>query len=231
MNIEVVAVKGIPMTNSKNISDKFGKQHRQILDSIRRIIKDEPKFGGANFCASSYISDQNKKLDCYEMTRDGFSMVAMSLTGKEALSWKVKYITAFNAMESELLKTHHNIEWKQARLQSKEVRKAVTDTIKEFVEYATDQGSKSANMYYANITKMEYKALELIDKNQKITSNFRDTLDLMDLSFLNTAEQIAKASLSEGMTTGMHYKEIYIHAKDKVMAFANTVNFARLESK
>ena len=78
---------------------------------------------------------------------------------------------------------------------------------------------------------MEYKALELISKNQKVPSGFRDTLDLMDLSFLNTAEQIAKAAIRDGMETGMHYKEIYIHAKDKVMSFADTVSFARLDSK
>ncbi len=231
MNIEVVAVKGVPMTNSKNVADKFNKQHRQILDSIRRITKEEPEFGGANFCASSYKSDQNKTLECYEMTRDGFSMVAMSLTGKEALAWKVKYIAAFNAMESELLKTHHGLEWKQARLQGQVARKEVTDTIKDFVEYATKQGSKSASMYYANITKMEYKALALISKNQKVPSNFRDTLDLMDLSFLNTAEQIAKAAINDGMSTGMHYKDIYQNAKDKVMSFSETVSFARLENK
>ena len=80
MNIEIVSVKGIPMTNSKNVADKFNKQHRQILDSIRRVMKDEPNFGRANFCASSYVSDQNKTLECFEMTRDGFSMIAMSLT-------------------------------------------------------------------------------------------------------------------------------------------------------
>ena len=231
MNIEVVAVKGVPMTNSKNVADKFDKTHRDLLVKIRKIIAMDVNFGERNFSLSSYRSDQNKELPCYIMTRDGFTMLAMELSGPRVFEWKIKFIEAFNAMEDALLKTHNNLEWKQARLQGQVARKAVTDTIKEFVEYATEQGSKSANMYYANITKMEYKALELIDKNQKVPSNFRDTLDLMDLSFLNTAEQIAKAAIKEGMDSGMHYKEIYIHAKDKVMSFASTVSFARIDNK
>lgn len=33
------------------------------------------------------------------MNRDGFSLLAMGFNGKEALSWKLKYIEAFNKME------------------------------------------------------------------------------------------------------------------------------------
>ena len=58
----------------------------QILDSIRSVMKDEPNFGRANFCASSYVSDQNRTLECFEMTRDGFSMSGMSLTGRDGFS-------------------------------------------------------------------------------------------------------------------------------------------------
>lgn len=234
MNIEIVTVKGVAMTNSKNIADKFNKQHRQILDSIRRIMKDEPAFGRANFCASSYTTDQNKVLDCFEMTRDGFSMVAMSLTGKEALNWKVKYINAFNAMEAQLLKEHNTLEWKQARLQITDSRKSLTNVIRDFVEYSKSQGSKNAGMYYGNITKMEYAALQMTQQAKTAKDdgvNFRDTLDCMDLCFLATAEQVAKNAISSGMESGMHYKDIYQLAKDNVFAYADTVKLPKLGVK
>ena len=38
----------------------------------------------------------------YLMNRDGFSLLAMGFTGKEAVEWKLKYIEAFNAMEQQL---------------------------------------------------------------------------------------------------------------------------------
>ena len=36
------------------------------------------------------------------MNRDGFSLLVMGFTGKDALHWKMKYIAAFNEMEAKL---------------------------------------------------------------------------------------------------------------------------------
>ena len=228
MNIEVVAVDGIPMASSKNIAEKFDKQHRDLLVKIRKIIQMNSDFGERNFSLSSYISDQNKELPCYNMTRDGFTMLAMELSGKKVFEWKIKYIEAFNAMESRLLKETDTLEWKQARLQSKQARRSFTDVVKEFVQYATEQGSKSASMYYMSITKMEYAALELTEKGQKAPKDFRETLDCMDLCFLATAEQIAKNAIKHGIESGMHYKDIYKLAKEKVFTYSETVKLPRL---
>ena len=38
----------------------------------------------------------------YYLTRDGFTLLAMSFTGPEALKWKLAYMTAFNLMEEKL---------------------------------------------------------------------------------------------------------------------------------
>ena len=38
----------------------------------------------------------------YYMTRDGFTLLAMSFTGKKAMKFKLKYIEAFNKMEEKL---------------------------------------------------------------------------------------------------------------------------------
>lgn len=100
---DLVSVKnGIPTTTTKLIADKFKKQHRLIMDSAKRINKELPEFGRANFSASSYTSDQNKILDCLDVTKDGYMMIAMSLTGKDAMKWKVDFINAFNKMKDEL---------------------------------------------------------------------------------------------------------------------------------
>ena len=36
------------------------------------------------------------------MNRDGFALLTMGFTGKQALQWKIKYINAFNEMEAKL---------------------------------------------------------------------------------------------------------------------------------
>ncbi len=38
----------------------------------------------------------------YHITHDGFALLAMGFTGKEALEWKVKFLTAFRDMERQL---------------------------------------------------------------------------------------------------------------------------------
>jgi hypothetical protein len=37
------------------------------------------------------------------MTRDGFTILAMGFTGKEAMAWKEKFIQAFNMLYGEVI--------------------------------------------------------------------------------------------------------------------------------
>ena len=228
----VTIVDDKPTTTSLILAEKFGKPHRSITRIIRNTIQDLPgDFVEKNFSLSDFTNDRGRTYTQYTLTRDAYSLIVMGLTGKEALQWKVKFIAAFNAMERELLKKQDAMEWKQARLQSKEVRKSVTDSIAAFVEYAKAQGSTNAEKYFPNITKMEYKALDLIAKNEKVSENFRDSLDQMQLSFLIGAEQVAKAAMEQGMHKGLHYKDIYQDAKTKVLAYSESVSFARVGNR
>lgn len=88
------------ITTSLQVSETFEKSHRHILAAI-----DEMKEGVAEnwadlFWEDSYTHDQNKqKYRMIYMNRDGFTLLAMGFTGKKALSFKLKYIEAFNQME------------------------------------------------------------------------------------------------------------------------------------
>ena len=163
------------------------------------------------------------------MSRDGFTVLVMGFTGKDAMEWKLKYLEAFNAMEAKLAKQVQDIEWKQARLQGKAVRKSMTDVVKTFVEYATSQGSKSAAMYYMNLTKMEYAALNLLESTTKVPDNFRDSLDQMQINMLVMAENQARRAFEIGMEKKMPYKEIYQYAKAAVISYADGLKMPLLE--
>ena len=228
----VSTVDGRVTTTSIIIAEKFGKPHKTILEKIDATLLELPtEFSRQNFSVSNFTNSRGRSYRQYDMTRDAFTLIAMSLTGPKVMRWKIKFIQAFNAMERELLKKQDAMEWKQARLQSKEVRKSVTDSIAAFVEYAKAQGSTNAEKYFPNITKMEYKALDLIAKNEKVSENFRDSLDQMQLSFLIGAEQVAKAAMEQGMHKGLHYKDIYQDAKTKVLAYSESVSFARVGNR
>jgi len=56
--------------------------------------------------------------------------------------------------------------WLEARSQSKVARKEEASVIKEFVDYATTQGSKNSKHYYKHITNATYKALGLMSQRK-----------------------------------------------------------------
>lgn len=91
---------GEPVVSSREVAKNFGKEHKDVLKAINNLV--------AQNCAAKsmfHLSDfenRGKKYPMYLMNRDGFSLLAMGFTGKEALEWKLKYIAAFNEMEKKL---------------------------------------------------------------------------------------------------------------------------------
>ena len=92
---------GLISVCSKEIADNFGKTHRDVTRAIS-LMDCSQEFRGANFAHSFYTSEQNKKLKCFDITRDGFSFLCMGFTGKKAGQWKEAYISAFNSMEKHI---------------------------------------------------------------------------------------------------------------------------------
>ncbi len=92
-----------PVVSSLQVAEDFNKQHKDVLESIRKLTAENAALLEM-FYDSSYISLQNKELPMYKMNRDGFTLLCMGFTGAKALEWKLKYIQAFNAMEKEMIK-------------------------------------------------------------------------------------------------------------------------------
>lgn len=86
---------------SLDISNRFGKQHKDVLEAVRNLDCSS-EFGRRNFTPSSYSNSQNKKQPLFEITRDGFVFLCMGFTGPQAALWKERYIAAFNEMETAL---------------------------------------------------------------------------------------------------------------------------------
>lgn len=214
-------------TTSLIIAKTFGKEHRNILRAIDNLEYPED-FKLLNYEQVEFTNESGATYRAFEITRDGFSVLCMGFTGEKAAKWKLSFLKAFNMMEMELLKTRDNLEWKAARLQGKAIRRNTTDTIKEFVDYATAQGSKSATHYYANITRMEYKALRMLEQRKSVNGNFRDTLDIQEIGFLQVAESIATLAIQQGMDEGMNYRDIYTLAKQRVIDYADSISWVKL---
>jgi len=88
-------------TNSKAISEVFDKPHRQIISTIKGMIKMEPSLD-AHFKKSFYGSPQGKILSCYDCSKLGADLVIFGMKGKKAVQWKIQYINKFKHMQAEL---------------------------------------------------------------------------------------------------------------------------------
>jgi len=101
--INITNRDGQAVVSSLEVAERFGKQHKHVLESIKGMTAENSALLEM-FYKTEYTSAQNKRLPMYLMNRDGFSLLAMGFTGKEALAWKIKYIEAFNKMEETIRK-------------------------------------------------------------------------------------------------------------------------------
>ncbi len=86
---------------SLDVAKVFGKQHKDILEIIRSKIRNKEiqNFNGRNFSPVKYKDAKGEMRPAYQLTKDGFSFIAMGLTGRKADKFKIAFIDAFNEME------------------------------------------------------------------------------------------------------------------------------------
>ena len=90
-----------PVVSSLQVAENFGKQHKHVLEAIEKITAENSAVTEM-FYETTYKTGTGRNYKMYLMTRDGFSLLVMGFTGKDALDWKIKYIQAFNAMERQI---------------------------------------------------------------------------------------------------------------------------------
>lgn len=96
--------KDTARVDSLFVAEFFEKEHFHVLRDIAKITDTKSglseNFTESNFEPSAYKDKTGRKLPCYYMTRDGFTMLVMGYTGAKAMRFKELYIRRFNEMES-----------------------------------------------------------------------------------------------------------------------------------
>lgn len=100
----VKLVDGHATTTSTAVAQFFGKRHADVMRAIENLKAECPaEYHERNFAPMVVEVDigsgATRKDPAYQLTRDGFVLLAMGFTGKAALAWKIKYIEAFNKLE------------------------------------------------------------------------------------------------------------------------------------
>ena len=208
---ELVSIKRKQVVcDSLQVAEKFGKRHKHVLDSIYKLMAENSAVLKM-FFEGKYKGKNGATYPMMYITRDGFSLLVMGFTGTKALEWKLKYIEAFNKMES-MLYERRTVTWQETRRIGKLTRRSETDTIKQLAEYATAQGSQHADKLYMTYSR-------LANKYAGITS--RDLATVMQLNRLAMIEGIIANVIAAGIAAGRHYKEIYLDCKARLEMFAD----------
>lgn len=148
--------------DSLQIAETFQKRHDNVLRDIYKITEPKSglseKFRQLNFEESSYKNNQNKKQPMFLLTRDGFTMITMSYTGKKAMQFKEAYIERFNQMERFINSLQ------ATKLEFPEFTNAIMNAHEEPKHYHYSNEINMINKIVIGVTAKEFKEQNGIDK-------------------------------------------------------------------
>ena len=201
----------IPLVDSRLMSSRLDVRHRDMMrDILDKYSSDFIEFGsfarllakpeGGGRPQPYYLLNENQ---CYLL------LTYIKNTPK-ARRLKQNLVQAFSDARDLLAQTQ------SARIEGKKVRRLETDSIKMLVDYASAKGSKSAERYYTNVTKMTNSLLG-------IEAGQRDNLSPTQLKQLSAIETIVDLAIRDGLKAELEYKDIYQLAKTRASALVDVL--------
>lgn len=232
--ISITNTNGQLTVSSLQVATNFEKRHCDVIEAIENI-KTENSVVTKMFIESAYKAGTGKSYKCYNITRDGFSLLVMGFTGKKALEWKIKYIEAFNAME-EQLKSKLDYSGLSPQLQylisleqkTKELETAVHNTNKKLdsvcdtMQVTTDNWRKKTHMFInklATARGMEQRLiyLDIYDElENRAGVNLTRRYD-------NLIDRLYKRGASNSVINRMNYIDVIAEDKKLIEIYTSIV--------
>ena len=226
MNDLVIIKNDVPVVSTFDLFSKMGyKEHRMLKKVITENLAAFEEFGFLQLQVQKPTKKEGgRPSESYLLNEDQFILlVLLAKNSPESVELKIRVSREFKRMKrtiANLLAQRQDPSWQNVRSDGKAVYLQKTDVIKQFVDYATAQGSVSASKYYMQLAKMENNALFFIEAKY---SNLREIMTIKQLMQVATADDVIEKAIKEGMEAGMHYKDIYTLAKERIVSFANII--------
>lgn len=205
--LSIVQIKNELRTDSRLLAGFLDHRHRTILENIDRFPSELLELGRLPF-----ETEKGRPLDHggfakatrYAMLNEDqcYFLLTLMRNNEKVVKAKLALVKSFRDARAQL--AQRDI----ARLEGKQVRRSETDSIKQLVEYASAHGSKSAERYYSNVTKMTNSLLG-------IESGQRDQLGSDQLKQIAVLETVVDIAIRDGVRAEMPYKDIYQLAKER----------------
>ena len=173
------------LTNSLLVAKSFGKEHKHVLDSIRKLIEGCAEISAdPMFEETTYVNEQNgQAYPMYLMNRDGFTLLVMDFQGKRAMQFKLEYIKAFNSMEAhikasqkpksqlEILQMSINqLVEQEHRLSS--VERDVAETKKEIAEMKQERIENGKLLLEAEVSENKVPEISMRNKIRRLVNQY-----------------------------------------------------------
>lgn len=221
----IVIKNGKEMVRSDKLALMFEKQHKHILEIIKKksslfqVESSTLKFS-EYFIEDKALTSKGKEYTRYFLTRKGFDFIALSLVGERADLYKLWYIDAFHdkqrvieehKLTAKLNKTDDL--WLQFREEGKVFRNKLTKVIHDTIITYRELNENKMNdgKYYYHYTSLIYSILKIdLPKGE----NPRDVLDKRMLVRLEDMEDKVADMILEFSKQGIYYKDVYKKIKE-----------------
>lgn len=91
----IITTQKLETVTSMEVAEMVNKEHNKLTRDIRRYINQlgDAKIGHSDFFSeATYLSEQNKKLPCFNITRKGCEFIANKLTGQKGTEFTARYV-------------------------------------------------------------------------------------------------------------------------------------------
>lgn len=202
--LSIVQLKSELRTDSRLLAGFLDHRHRTILENIDKYSAELRSISGLPFETGTLETRGGVQSQRYAMLDEDqcYFLLTLMRNNERVVAAKLALVKAFKNARAQLALRD------VVRLDGKLVRKAETDSIKLLVEYASANGSKSANRYYTNVTKMTNTLLG-------IEAGQREALDVNQLKQIAILEGVVDIAIRDGVKAELPYKDIYQLAKER----------------
>lgn len=184
---------------SKGIENVHNRNHKR-MDKFSVLVRGYQIEGGSKHIDPNSDIYMYAERGVYEICRKSAQPIADDFN-----DWVYDVILSIKK-NGFYISNEKDSKWIGTRQESKEVRKIETDTIKDFISYAKNQGSQNADRYYILIT-------NLVNRKVKIESNQRDNISQQTLIEIKGLETIVKMHIKTLIDKDMPYKQIFQEIK------------------
>lgn len=199
-----------PRADSRLLAERLGINHKSLIFQIRSYKTDFEEFGLLPFKKAKLKGIGRPQIVTFLNENQSVLLLTYSKNTGKVRELKKQLVKAFSEARKQL----------ETRQSGKQTRLVAMDSVKLLVDQAEVQGSSNPKSYYINVTKITYGTLFSSGNID------RDKMTTEQLLLLGTSEIIIQREINQLLQTdpNIYYKDIYKGVKDRLQAFAASIN-------